>query len=239
MVPSTKVFAHRGFSGNFPENTMIAFKEAGKFDIAGIELDVQLTKDGEMVVIHDEQIDRTTNGRGFVKDYTYEQLLTFDAGSWFHPNFHEQKLPKLSEILGWMKEREKPLTLNIELKNDQIHYEGLEEKVLNLIEEYQLKDQIILSSFHYESLVKIRELDKRIPIGFLIQGIHTTAIENAKKIGAHIHCDATFALSGEGKRAKEAGLEIRVYTINDADEFINLEKAGADVIMTDFPDQFA
>ncbi len=238
-MSSTKVFAHRGFSGKFPENTMIAFEEAGKFAIAGIELDVQLSKDGVMIVIHDERLDRTTNGSGFVKDYTYDQLLAFDAGSWFHPQFVKQKLPKLAEVIDWAKQREKSYIVNIELKNDQIHYEGLEEKVLHLIEEYQFKDQVILSSFNYESLVKIRKLDETISIGYLIQGIHPTAIEKAQKINANIHCDVAYALSEEGKRAKKAGLGVRVYTINNANEFEIVRKAGADVIMTDFPDQFA
>ncbi len=238
MAASAKVFAHRGFSGKFPENTIIAFTEAGKFDIAGIELDVQLTKDGEMVVIHDERIDRTTNGSGFVNDYTYEQLLSFDAGSWFHPDFHAQKLQRLAEVFEWMKQTAKPLTLNIELKNDQVHYEQLEEKVLGLIEKYDMKNQIILSSFNYDSLIKVRSLDTDIAIGYLIQGIQEAAVEKALQIGADIHCDADYALSEEGKRAKEAGLKLRVYTINEQELFARLEEAGADVMMTDVPDLF-
>lgn len=93
------IFAHRGVSINYPENTMAAFQAASKLPIAGIELDVHLTADKEVVVIHDETINRTSNGSGYVKDFTLQQLRTFDFGSWFSPEFGDETIPTLGEVL--------------------------------------------------------------------------------------------------------------------------------------------
>lgn len=89
------MYAHRGFSSQFPENTMRAFEEARQRNVSGIELDVQLTKDGEVVVIHDEEINRTTNGIGYVQDFFLKQIILFDAGTWFHKAFHQEAIPTL------------------------------------------------------------------------------------------------------------------------------------------------
>ena len=119
--------AHRGLSGLYPENTMIAFRKAIEADCDGIEMDVHLTRDGVPVVIHDEEVDRTTNGSGYVKDFTYEQLCNLDAGIKFSDEFKGEKIPTLKEFFDFMKDNDK--LINIELKNSIIHYEGLEEKV--------------------------------------------------------------------------------------------------------------
>ena len=98
-----QVFAHRGYSAKYPENTMAAFKAALKFNVDGIELDVHETKDGALVVIHDEKVNRTTNGKGYVKDYTLKQIKELDAGSWFNKNFKGEKIPTLKEVLQLVK----------------------------------------------------------------------------------------------------------------------------------------
>ena len=128
-----KLFAHRGVSGEAPENTLAALKAAAESGAHGIELDVQLTKDAQIVVIHDETIDRTTNGTGYVKDMTWEQLRTYDAGSWFHPSFKGESIPSLEEVLDVVTAHHESMIINIELKNDQIDYPQLEEKVLDLL----------------------------------------------------------------------------------------------------------
>ncbi|TYR79056.1 glycerophosphodiester phosphodiesterase [Priestia megaterium] len=236
MAHFIEVYAHRGFSGRFPENTMIAFEEARKMKVAGIELDVQLTKDGEVVVIHDERIDRTTNGIGYVHEFLYKQLCLFDAGSWFHSKYHTEAIPLLSEVFEWRIEKKSDITLNIELKNDQIDYPGLEEKVIRLIEEYDFSDRTIISSFNYDSLVKVRSIHPYVSIGLLFEGIDKEAVEKAKKIQAQgLHCESVYALSNEGKRAQAQGLDLRVYTVNKPEEFLQLKESGVKVIMTDVP----
>ncbi|WWB85539.1 glycerophosphodiester phosphodiesterase [Priestia aryabhattai] len=239
MNTSIDLYAHRGFSGRYPENTMIAFEEARKMQVAGIELDVQLTKDGEIVVIHDERIDRTTNGMGYVQEFSYKQLRLFDAGSWYDSRFSKQSIPTLVEVFEWMTDKKTKLTVNIELKNDRIYYLKLEEKVLRLIDEFDLEDQVILSSFNYDSLAKVRSLHSYIPTGFLFEGVSEEAIGKAKSIGAHLHCDMSFALSPYGKKAKQEGLDLRVYTINEMEDLLKLQQASVEVVMTDYPNRFS
>ena len=126
-----QVFAHRGYSAKYPENTMAAFKAALKFNVDGIELDVHETKDGALVVIHDEKVNRTTNGKGYVKDYTLKQIKELDAGSWFNKNFKGEKIPTLKEVLQLVKPTGK--IVNIELKSNIIPYDGMDLKVVELI----------------------------------------------------------------------------------------------------------
>lgn len=239
MQKQALIFAHRGVSGDFPENTMAAFEAVLESGAAGIELDVQLTKDGELAVIHDEQIDRTTDGIGYIKDFSYDQLKRFDAGSWFSSFFKGASIPTLKDVFDWAVKDENELTINIELKNDKLRYEGMEEKVLDLIEQYNLEDRIIISSFNPESLKKVRSLHKTIDIGYLIIGVPENAVEMAKKIGANaIHCQPGFALSAFGQQATEKGYPLRVYTVNDPIEQTPLLEAGVEVIMSDFPERF-
>lgn len=233
------IFAHRGASGQFPENTMLAFEEALRSGVDGIELDVQLTKDGEVVIIHDEKVDRTTNGQGFVKDFTLAELEELDAGSWFSSKFAEQRLMTLDTVLAWMQEEGNHLRLNIELKNDQIQYIGLEEKVLSLVEDYNLQERIIISSFNPFSLQRVRMQNEEIEIGYLVFGMPENALWIAREIGANaIHCEAPYALSAYGEAAKRAGYPLRIYTVNAEDEYKQLVEAGVEVIMTDFPERF-
>lgn len=233
------IFAHRGASGQFPENTMLAFEEALRSGVDGIELDVQLTKDGEVVIIHDEKVDRTTNGQGFVKDFTLAELEELDAGSWFSSKFAEQRLMTLDTVLAWMQEEGNHLRLNIELKNDQIQYIGLEEKVLSLVEDYNLQERIIISSFNPFSLQRVRMQNAEIEMGYLVLGTPENALWIAREIGANaIHCEAPYALSAYGEAAKRAGYPLRIYTVNAEDEYKQLVEAGVEVIMTDFPERF-
>ena len=124
-----KVFAHRGFSGKYPENTMLAFKKAAEVGCYGIELDVQLTKDDEIVIMHDETIDRTTSGTGYIRDYMYRELCLVDCYGKFEGEYEFQRIPTLREYLTWVKDT--GLVTNIELKNSVYYYEHLEEKVMD------------------------------------------------------------------------------------------------------------
>ncbi|KJD52754.1 hypothetical protein UZ38_36085, partial [Bacillus amyloliquefaciens] len=138
----TKIFAHRGASGTFPENTMAAFKQAAAIGADGIELDVQMAKDGRLVVIHDEKLDRTTSLKGYVKDLTYKEIKRGDASHRFSEKIGSVPVPTLEEVFEWAADAE--FLLNVELKNSIIRYEGMEEKVMSMIEAYGLQDRIIL-----------------------------------------------------------------------------------------------
>ncbi|MBQ9360555.1 MAG: hypothetical protein IJT96_05925 [Lachnospiraceae bacterium] len=163
-----KIWAHRGCSQRYPENTIIAFSKAAElFDkgLEGIELDVQLTKDGEMVVMHDERIDRTTDGYGFVRDYTFDELKTFHIHT---GNTAAEHIPTFKEVLDLLKDRMyKGFRLNIELKNSVYPYPGMEERVHDIVEEYGLHDKVVYSSFSAKSLEIMRSIDSKAEIGML------------------------------------------------------------------------
>ena len=152
----TKIIAHRGASGYAPENTMEAFKLAVGLGAEGIETDVHLTRDGHVVIIHDEKIDRTSNGLGYIKDCTYEQLSAFNYNN--HMEQYEFcKLPLLSDLLELVKST--GILLNIELKTDFYGYPGIEEKVIQLVKAYGVEQQVIYSSFNHYTLMTVKSID--------------------------------------------------------------------------------
>ncbi|MCM3598344.1 glycerophosphodiester phosphodiesterase [Metabacillus idriensis] len=239
MSKRVEIYAHRGCSGEYPENTMAAFEAACEIGADGIELDVQMTKDGEVVVIHDERIDRTTNGIGFVKDFRYKQLKLFDAGSWFHPKYSRQMIPSLQDVLDLIKTNGPEMNVNIELKNDVFPYEGLEEKVLQCIHQSGMADSVILSSFQFKSMGKIRELESSIQTALLFEGIPSNIIEEARKVHANaLHSEASFAVSAAGKRVVDAGYPLRVFTINQTEKLETLTSSGVSALITDYPELF-
>ena len=149
------VMAHRGFSSKAPENTMAAFTLALDAGAEGIELDVHLTKDGEVVVIHDHTLARTTNGTGLVADLTLAELQELDAGLWFSPEFKGERLPSLREVLELLKEHN--VLLNVETKA-ALGYEQLNEKLASLLDEYAMWEKTIISSFNHFDLVHIKTI---------------------------------------------------------------------------------
>ena len=163
-----KIWAHRGCSQMYPENTITAFSKAIEIEgLTGIELDIQMTKDNEIVVIHDERVDRTTDGIGYVKDFTYPQIrrLSIETGK-----DQKEHIPSIIEVLELLHERmEDGLLLNIELKNNNIPYEGMEEKIIGVLNQYKdtVKKQTIYSSFYTRSLERIRNLQPEASIGIL------------------------------------------------------------------------
>ena len=161
-----KIWAHRGCSQNYPENTMLAFEKAANLqNLTGIELDIQLSKDGEMVVFHDERVDRTTNGIGEVQQYTLSELkkLQIDAG-----NGRTEQIPTIEEVLDLLEPRlKKGFLLNIELKNSNLPYLGMEEKIVELVYKRGIQKSVVYSSFRALSLEKLRDLDEKAEIGML------------------------------------------------------------------------
>src|SRR5690606_32376636 len=145
-------YAHRGASGYFPENTMAAFQNAVELGATGIETDVQLTSDGELVLIHDESLLRTTGVNKLVKDVTLAELRQLDCGSWFHPKFAEERIPTLDELLQLAKASS--IKLNIEIKSGVVLYPDIEHKLLQKLAQYGLEQQCVISSFNHYSLAQ-------------------------------------------------------------------------------------
>jgi len=158
------ILAHRGARLWAPENTMAAFRLAAEMGADGVELDVQLCKDGEAVVIHDPTVDRTTNGNGRVKDLTLAELQALDAGGWFAPQFAGERIPTLAQVLHELGPR---LVLNIELKSTSPFTDGLEAEVVRLVEDANLAHRVILSSFNPVALWRVRRLNPNLTTGLL------------------------------------------------------------------------
>ncbi|OAH52542.1 MULTISPECIES: glycerophosphodiester phosphodiesterase [Bacillaceae] len=239
MNKKPAIFAHRGASGTHPENTMAAFEAAVRIGADGIELDVQMTKDGEIVIIHDETVNRTTNGKGAIERMTYAEIAELDAGSWFHPKFAGEKILTLDEFLTWATGN--TMQINIELKTNKVPYYGIEQKVLELIDIYNMRGRVIISSFNSESVGRVIELDPYIAVAGLVWRIPREAVRAAKKLGlTALHTQVSFALSEHGKEAINSGMLLRLYTINDVKEWNRVKRSGVPVeaIITDFPERF-
>ncbi len=232
----TLIFAHRGSAGTHPENTLEAFQAALEANADGIELDVQLTKDLIPVVIHDETVDRTTNGTGWVKDLTLKEIQALDAGSWFHPTFSTARIPTLEEVLHWISPTS--LLVNIELKNGVIRYPGIEKIVLDLVIELHLTDRVIVSSFNHYSLVEVRRLNADIETAILfMEGLYEPW-NYAKSIGANaLHCFLPVAVPELLSGAYQAGTPVRPFTVNDDQHIQALIKGGCSAIITDWPEK--
>ncbi len=230
-----KNFAHRGFSGKFPENTLLAFEKAIEAGADGAELDVQLTKDGEVVIIHDETIDRTTNGKGYVVDYTYEELSKFDASYIYTGKLGFNKIPTLREYFELVKNLD--FMTNIELKTGINEYLGIEEKVYNLIKEYKLEKRVIISSFNHFSVLRMKKIAPELKYGFLSEDWIINAGAYTASHGVECYHPRFNNLIPEVvKELKENGLEINTWTVNKEEDIKDLINKKVDILIGNFPD---
>lgn len=161
-----KIWAHRGCSQRYPENTLLAFEKAISIkNLTGIELDIQLTKDNELVVIHDESVDRTTDGTGFVRDFTLTQLKKLHI---YADDNLTQSIPTMDEVFDLLETRMKSgFRLNIELKNSVYPYDGMEEKIVEMVHRRGLQKSVVYSTFYARSLEKLKKLDRDAELGIL------------------------------------------------------------------------
>ncbi len=230
----TKIFGHRGSAGTHPENTMIGFQEAERVGADGIEFDIQLTKDGVPVIIHDETLERTTNGTGYVAHKTYVELRNYDASYTYSGQFGFNPIPSLEEVLQWGQSTN--LLFNIELKNNVLPYEGIEQKVIDLVHAFQLKDRVIISSFNHESIYRCRLIDSNIETAALYEEKLFKPWNYAKTIGVegthpHIQVFDLTVLS----EAKKAGLAVRPYIVNKSKIIRQMIKSQVSGFFTDCP----
>lgn len=229
-----KIWAHRGASGFAPENTLPAFEVAKELDVDGIELDVHLTKDGEVVVIHDEQIDRTGDGKGLVKDYTLEELKQFNFAK-NKPLYGFVTIPTLREVYELFQGTD--YMINVELKTGRFEYDGMEEKVHALTEEMGMTRQVIYSSFNHASILRMQQYATEERTAFLISDGWLDVAEYAQKHQVQaIHPAAHYPGLDEMIRACHAkGIKVNVWTINEEEEALRMKEMGAEAIITNHP----
>lgn len=229
----TLIFAHRGYAAAFPENTMKAFREAEKASADGIELDVQLTKDGEVVVIHDAKVDRTTDGKGYVKNFEYKELKKLNA-AYKNESIEMEPIPSLRDVLGWLAENN--LICNIEIKSGSAAPGELEEKVIKMVREFKLIDRIIISSFNHYSIVYCFRLAPDIEIApLLAEGLYMPWVyaDSIHAKGFHPHYAA--APNEIIKASLENNISIRPYTVNKESDMRRLFGEGCTALITDDP----
>lgn len=236
MINIVVNYAHRGASGYYPENTMLAFKKAVELGCDGVETDVQMTSDGELVLIHDEKVDRTTDGTGFVKDYSLKALSKLSAGSWFNKEYVSETIPRVEELLAFAKDTN--ITINFEVKTGIVAYPGIEEKLIELINRYSMKNNVILSSFNHYSMVNCKEVDKEIKTGLLyMEGLYKPEVY-CKYVGADAIHPYFYAVNSLiVKAAKRKGIKVNPFTVNEEAEMLKLIHIGVDGIITNFPDK--
>ncbi|HID87936.1 MAG TPA: glycerophosphodiester phosphodiesterase [Anaerolineae bacterium] len=229
-------FAHRGAREVAPENTLAAFRAARELGADGVELDVMLSADGEVVVIHDDTLDRTTDGSGRVRDRTLAELKGLDAGSWFDPTFAGLRIPTLQEVFDLIGGQ---MVLNIELKSRSLTDEGLEARVVELVERNGLVGSVILSSFNPWAIRRVKRLNPRLATGLLYAEDLPLPLRRAwlrplvRPDALHPH--HTMVTLAYVRWAKSRGHSIIPWTVNDPHEMRRLIELGVDGIITDRP----
>ncbi len=229
-------YAHRGASGYYPENTMIAFEKAIELGCDGIETDVQMTKDGILVLIHDETVKRTTGKEGWVKDYTYEELKNLNAANYFGLKDSFHPIPKAEDLLALAKKHN--ILVNYEIKTGIVFYPGIEGKLIQLIKDYNMENNVIISSFNHYALVDCNNIAPEIKTAILYgEGLYHPE-RYCKDIGAMALHPAFYTITSEIVRdAHREGLIIQPYTVNDEDTMKRLISLGVDGIITNYPDK--
>lgn len=230
-----KVWGHRGASGYAPENTIEAFMLAVEQQADGIELDVQLSKDGELVVIHDETVDRVSDGTGRVQDYRLAELKKLNVNK-PHPEYARVEIPTLREVYEAV--RGSKITVNVELKTGIYFYPGICGKVLELAEEMEMQNRIWYSSFNHLTLVTLKNLDASVRTGVLYEDGWLNVPEYAARLQADALHPAYYNLQYPGflKEAREQHLAIHPWTVNERETMAYMAKAGVDAIITNYPD---
>lgn len=228
-----KVIAHRGGRKWAPENTLAAFRLSLEAGVDGMEFDVQRCASGEIVVIHDDYVNRTTDGVGLVRDISLAELHRLSAGEWFDTDFEDEKIPLLQEVLDLVDGK---AVINIEVKNAPTSYPDIEDDVLDLLKSYKHMDKVIVSSFDHSLMVKFRKRDPDIQLAVLVDGLILDLPEYAKKFGAKFWHPCIGSLTDETiDEAHAAGLTIYPWTSNDQKEWTWAVEKGIDGLVTDDP----
>ena len=233
----TRIFAHRGASGYAPENTLEAFDLAVRQGAHGVELDVHICRSGELVVAHDETIDRVSNGSGAIRDLTLSELKSFHFNR-MHPEYAEARLPLLSEVFQLL--RPTGLSINIELKNSVIDYPLMEQRVLDLASREFDLSRIIFSSFNHYSMLRMKQLAPSVPCGLLYEAALVRPWEYARSLGVdaiHPHYSEVLLPGHECAAAHQAGILVHTWTVNTSAAMDAVLQEGADILITNYPDQ--
>lgn len=230
------VYAHRGASGACPENTMAAFRRALELGATAIETDVQMSRDGRLVLCHDERLERTTNGRGLLASHSWDELSALDAGSWFGPAFAGERLPLLADLLSFLAPT--ALRLNIEIKSGIVPYPGIEAAVVEEVRRHGMADRVLITSFNHYSVVETKRLAPEIKTGVLYVAGLVDPWLYARRIGADALHPLFHGIRPEiVNKAHAAGLEVNAWTVDEPEQIRTMIRAGVDGIISNHPDR--
>lgn len=229
--------AHRGASGRAPENTHAAFAAALALGAEAIELDCQLSADGELVVIHDETLERTTDGRGPVGDRTWSELARLDAGTWFDRSYEGERLPRLADVLAQVRDR---VLLNVEIKSAR-DVGTIETKLVELVARENASSWVLFSSFHPAAVRNVRAAAPWARLGVLCDDDpRRGGLALAVELGAEALIPGRrWVDAGIVDEAHARGLDVWVWTVNEPGEMRRLMALGVDAIFSDWPERFA
>ena len=233
---NTKILAHRGASAYRPENTIEAFSLAIEQKADGFELDAHLTKDGHIVVAHDERLERVSNGSGLINDHNLDELKKLSFNKLF-PEQSACRIPTLAEVYALTKGG--GLIVNVELKTTELMYPELPSRLLELEREYAMEGRVIYSSFNHYSLLEIKRLDPGAKIGLLYQFGLVDPWIYARHVSAyaiHPHYAIIALLPETVARCHEDDLMVNVWPVNDPKMISLMFKCGVDAVITDTPD---
>ena len=229
------IYGHRGASGYAPENTLESFELAAKMGAAGVELDVHIAKDGELVVAHDEAIDRVAQGTGLIKDMTTAEMKRIKFNR-THPEYENATIPTLREVYELLKPY--GLHINVELKNSRFDYPGLEEKCIKLADEMGMTDRILYSSFNHYSMMRVKAIDPKLPCGLLYDCMPLYPWGYADRLAMnaiHPQFSELLLVPDEVKKSHALGLQVNVWTVNEEEDLRAIVAAGADIIISNYP----
>lgn len=230
------ILAHRGASQDAPENTLAAFRLALEQGADGWELDVHRSRDGHLVVCHDERVDRTTDGSGAIGTMSLAELKRLDAGSWFDRRFAGERIPTLDEVWTLAEEAGGISLLNVELKLGFAAYPGIEEQLAEWIETRGLTDRVIVSSFNHFSLLRLREIAPTIRTGILYMAAWVEPWVGALRVGARsLHPYHPTLVPPLVEAAQAQGLEVYPFTVDEPARMRELLAMGVNGLITNRP----
>lgn len=232
----TQVWGHRGASGYAPENTLDAFALALEQGADGIELDVQLTKDGEPVVIHDERVDRTGSGIGFVKDQTLAELKKMEFNRTI-PGYKSVRIPTLKEVYELFQNKQKKI--NVEIKTGIFFYQGIEDKVLELTAAMGMEDRVIYSSFNHQTMVNLKKMNPQAVCGLLYADGYLNMDRYCQELGMDALHPALYNLQYEGFReaCRQKKIPLHVWTVNEPEHIRLMYDMQVEAVITNYPDR--
>jgi glycerophosphoryl diester phosphodiesterase len=228
-TPKIIVMAHRGASSENPENTKIAVRKAGESGADYSEIDVHQTRDGKIILMHDETLDRTTSGKGYIWDHSWEEIRYLDAGSWFGEEFQGEPVPSLEEIIRFASGR---IKLNIEIKISKEEPDKVS-KVMDIIDKYDFRDECVVTSFDRMTVEKVKEIDSRIQTGFIFgKNYPDNVFTGSWDI---LSCNYKIVDEAFVQKARENKKKIYVWTVDQKNEMLRLIGLNVDAIITNKP----